>query len=94
MINNLGHFTFNYAIYSKSTRYERNLHVPQPHLAMRQKGVYYMSVKTFNSLPDYLIDLVHDKKQFIEKIKEILTHNLFYSVDEVLLHCQDLRLRK
>jgi hypothetical protein len=63
MVNNLGHFTFNYAICNKSTRHRRNLHAPQSHLAMRQKGVYYMSVNIFNSLPDYLIDLVHDKKQ-------------------------------
>jgi hypothetical protein len=46
MINNLGHFTFNHTIYNKSTRHGRNLHVPQSHLAMSQKGVYYyMSVK-------------------------------------------------
>jgi hypothetical protein len=61
MINNLGQFIFNYAIYNKSTRRGRNLHVPQSHLAMRQKGVYQMSVKIVNGLPDYLIDLIHDK---------------------------------
>jgi hypothetical protein len=61
MINNLEHFTFNYSIYKRSTRHGRNLHVPQSHLAMRQKGVHCMSIKIFNSLPDYLIDLVHDK---------------------------------
>jgi hypothetical protein len=94
MINNLGHFTFNYAVYNKSTWHGWNLHDPQSHLAMRQKGVYYMGVKSCNSLPDYWTDLVHDKKQFIGKIKEILTHNPFYSVDEFLLHCQDLQLRK
>jgi hypothetical protein len=40
MINNLEYFTFNYAIHNKLTRDGRNLHVPQTHLAMRQKGVY------------------------------------------------------
>jgi hypothetical protein len=67
--------------------------VPQSHLAKRQKGVYYMSVKFFNSLPNYLIDLVYDKKQFMEKIKNILIHNPSYTVDEFLLLCQDLQLR-
>jgi hypothetical protein len=57
---------------------------------MRQKGVHYTSVKIFNSLPAYLIDLVQDEKQFIGKLKEILIHNSFYSVDECLLYCQDL----
>jgi hypothetical protein len=61
MINNLEQFTFNPLIYKKSMRHGRNLHVHQSHLAKRQKGIYYMSLKIFNSLPDYLIDLVHDK---------------------------------
>jgi hypothetical protein len=61
MINNLENFTFNYSIYKRPTRHERNLHVPQSHLAMRQKGVHCISIKIFSSLPDYLIDLVHDK---------------------------------
>jgi hypothetical protein len=33
---------------------------------------------------------VHDKTQFIGKIKDIL--NLSYTVDEFLLLCQDLQL--
>jgi hypothetical protein len=72
---------------------QRILRVPQSHLAMSQKGVYYMSVKIFNSLPNYLIDLVHDKKQFMKEIKEILIHNPSYTVEEFLSLCQDLQLR-
>jgi hypothetical protein len=64
------------------------------HILQRgKKGVYYMSVKIFNSLPNYLIDLVHDGKQFMKKIKDILIYNLYYTVDEFLLLCQDLQLR-
>jgi hypothetical protein len=87
----VNYFTFNYAIHNKLTVYGRNLHVPKSHLAIRQKGVYYMSVNIFNSLPDYLTDLVHDKKQFIGKIKDILCHPS-YTFDEFLLLCQDLQL--
>jgi hypothetical protein len=61
MINNLEQLILNSSIYKKSMRHGTNLHVPQSHLAMRQKGVYYMSIQLFNSLPDYLIDLVYDK---------------------------------
>jgi hypothetical protein len=46
-----------------------NLHVPQSHLAMRQKGVHCMGIQIYNSLPVYLTDLLHDKKQFITEIK-------------------------
>ena len=45
MRSNLEHFTFNCAIHNKSTRHRGNLHVLQSHLTIRQKGVYYMSVK-------------------------------------------------
>jgi hypothetical protein len=69
MINNLEHFTFNYSVYKRSTRHGRNLHVPQSHLAMSQEGVHCMCIKFFNSLPDYLIDLVNDKKAVYKRNK-------------------------
>jgi hypothetical protein len=90
MISSLEHFTFNCAIHNKSTRLKGNLHVLQSHLTIRQKGVHYMSVKIFNSLPAFLIDSVRDEQQFIGKLKEILIHNYFYSGDEFFLYCQDL----
>jgi hypothetical protein len=93
MINNREHFTFNYSFYKRSTRYGRNLHVLQSHLVVRQKVVHCMSIKIFNSQPDYLIDLVHDKIQFIKEIKDVLIHNLSYTVDECLLFCRDQQLR-
>jgi hypothetical protein len=52
-----------------------------------------MSIKIFNSLPDYLIDLAHDRKQFIKEIKDVLIHNPSYTVKEFLLFCQDQQLR-
>jgi hypothetical protein len=52
-----------------------------------------MSIKIFNSLPDYLTDLVYDKKQFIKEIRDVLIHNLSYTVDEFLLFCRDQQLR-
>jgi hypothetical protein len=49
--------------------------------------------KNFNSLPDYLIDLVHDKKQVVKGIKDVLIHNPSYTVDEFLLFCRDQELK-
>jgi hypothetical protein len=43
MTNNLEQFTFNFSIYKKAMGHGRNLHVPQSHIAMRQKGIYYLS---------------------------------------------------
>jgi hypothetical protein len=39
-----------------------------------EKGVHYMNVTIFNSLPDYLTNLVQDKKQFTGKIMDILNY--------------------
>jgi hypothetical protein len=43
-----------------------------------------MSVKICNSLPDYLIKLIHDNSQFIGEIKyiQVLSHNPSYTIDE------------
>jgi hypothetical protein len=49
-----------------------------------------MSVKTFNSLPRFLVSLLKDEIMFVGKLKEILIHNSFYSVDKFLNYCQDL----
>jgi hypothetical protein len=89
MINNFEHFTFNCAIHNNLTRHRGNLHVLQSHLSLRQKGVHYMNVKIFNSLPKFLVG---DENQFTGKLKEILirVYNSFYSVDEFFNYCQDL----
>jgi hypothetical protein len=49
--------------------------------------------KKNNFMPDYLIDLVHDKKQFIKEMKDVLIHNPSHTVDEFLLFCWDQQLR-
>ena len=74
----------NCVVYNKLTRNRGNLHIPQAHLTNRQKGVYYMSVKIFNSLPKFLVDVLENDTMFIGKLKEILIRNAFYSVDELL----------
>jgi hypothetical protein len=77
MVSNLEYFIFNDAIHDKTTRHRVNLHVIQSHLAIRQKAVYYMCVKIFNSLPSYVRDLEQDRKLFLGKLKEILIDNSF-----------------
>jgi hypothetical protein len=81
-------FTFSCTVHNKLTRNRGNLHVLQSCLSIRQKGIHYMSVKIFNSLPKFLIDLLEDGTMFVERLKEILIHNAFYSVDEFLNYCQ------
>jgi hypothetical protein len=90
MINSLEHLTFNCAIRNKLTRHGGNLHALQSHLSLRQKGVCYMSVNIFNTLPNILVDLVGDENQFTGKLKETLIYNSVYSAYEFFDYCQDL----
>jgi hypothetical protein len=90
MINSLEHFTFSCAIHNKLKRHGDNLHVLQSHLSLRQKGIHYMSVNIFNSLPGILVDSVGDENHFTGRLKEILIYNSFYSVDGFFYYCQDL----
>jgi hypothetical protein len=87
--NNLELFTFNCTVHNKLTGNRGNLHVLQSHLLIAQQGVHNMGVKIFNSLPKFLVDLLEDETMFVERLKEILIHNAFYSVDEFLNYCQD-----
>jgi hypothetical protein len=48
-----------------------------------------MSVKIFNSLPKFVADVLEDETLLVRKLKEILIHNAFYSVDEFLNYCHD-----
>jgi hypothetical protein len=86
----LEHFTFNCAIHDQATRHRGNLNLLQSHLLLRQKGVHYLSINIFNSLPTYVRYLVQDGKQFIGKLKGNVINNSFYSVDEIWLYSQDL----
>jgi hypothetical protein len=43
----------------------------------------------FNSLPKFVVDLLEDETMFVERLKEILIYNAFYSVDDFLNYCQD-----
>jgi hypothetical protein len=87
--NNLELFTFNCTVHNKLTRNRGSLHVLQSHLSIRQKGIHCMSVKICNSLPKFLVDLLEDETMFVKRLKEILIHDVFYSVDGFLNYCQD-----
>jgi hypothetical protein len=49
------------------------LHVPQTNLSLYQRGVYCMSVKIFDKLPRYIVNSIENKKQFVGKLKNLLT---------------------
>jgi hypothetical protein len=51
VVNNKDQFVVNSATYNINTRQSTNLHLPKTSLAVSQKGVHYLGIKLFNSLP-------------------------------------------
>jgi hypothetical protein len=57
---------------------------PASKLSLYQKGVYYMSIKVFNSLPNWTADLVQNRKIFIGKLKSVWMEQSLYLVNNFL----------
>jgi len=71
--HNLAYFSCNSEIHNKFTRNTKCPHVPQVNFLAFQKGVYYyMCIKGFNSLPNWIVALVQNKKKYLGKLKSVL----------------------
>jgi hypothetical protein len=46
-----------------------------------------MSIKVFNSLPNWIANLVQNKKIFISKLRSVLMEQSFYSVNDFPDYC-------
>jgi len=90
LVNNLAYFSLNSEIHNKFTRSMKCLQYLQVDLLLYQKGVYYMSIKVFNSLPNCITDLVQNKKKFIGKLKSVLLEQSSYLVNNFLDYCGTL----
>jgi len=67
------------------------LHVPKVNLSAFQKGVYYMCIKGFNTLPNWIADLVQNEMKYLGKLKSVLMmEESFYSVIDFLDYCGTL----
>jgi hypothetical protein len=60
-------FALNMEFHSINTRHKWDLHVPLVNLSKVQKGVYYSSIKLFNSLPLSIKQVAHDLNKFKPK---------------------------
>jgi hypothetical protein len=72
MINNRQHFNINSDIHNINTRNSLDLHYPQSHLSVYQRGAHYTAIKVFNSLPVPIKQFSHDTKQFKMVLKGFL----------------------
>jgi hypothetical protein len=63
-MNNKQHFKVNSEIHNINTRNNLNLHYPQSHLTVYQKGMHYTRIKISNKLHVPIKQLLHDTRQF------------------------------
>jgi hypothetical protein len=65
-----------------NTRNDLDLHYPQSHLSVYQKGAHYTGIKVFNRIPVPIKQLPHGTKQYKMALKGSLYRHSFYSLDE------------
>jgi hypothetical protein len=73
-------------IHGRNTQYGSDFHYPIPNTALYQKSTYLMGLKVFNSLPSDIKDKVPDIKDFKSLIKNFLSCNTFYTLEEYFYH--------
>jgi hypothetical protein len=77
-------FTSNIEVHNINTRNKLKLHKPISNLTLYQKGVYNMSIRIFNKLPEYIANLIGNERIFIATFRQYLVKNSFYSLEEFL----------
>jgi hypothetical protein len=82
VIKNEELFTTNNEIHSICTRQHLNFHQPSANLTKHHTGMYYMSLKIFNTLPLYIKKESDNPKEFESLLKKFLYENLFYFLEE------------
>jgi hypothetical protein len=84
VIKNKETFITNNEIHEHDTRQVNNLHFPLATLKKFQSGAYYMGIKIYNNLPDYIKQEFNNKIKFESLLKQFLHQKTYYSIDEFL----------
>ena len=83
LLQNHEKFTSNTEVHNINTRNTLKSHKPISNLTLFQKGVYYMSIRIFNKLPDCIARLVENKRSFPSILRQYLVSKSFYSLEEL-----------
>jgi hypothetical protein len=85
VINNRQHFRINSDVHDINTRNDLDLHCPQSHLSVYQKGAHYTGIKVFNRLPVPIKQLSQDRKQFEMALKGFFASPFFLLIGRIFL---------
>jgi hypothetical protein len=91
LANNLEHFTFQSSIHETNTRRKVQMQKPVTNLTSYQRGVYYVSIKTFNALPVYTANQVTNRKFFINSLTAFLLDKSLYTNEEYFTYMHEMR---
>ena len=75
-------FSSNNSIHQYRTRYNNDLHLPIVNLKKYKDGPYFMAIKIYNHLPEYIKALTSDLKSFKKTLKGFLCRHSLYSIQE------------
>jgi len=79
LAHNLENFTFNNSLHGRCPRRRILLHTPVTNLVSYLKVMHYTTTEIFNILPKCAADLMVDKQQFVQSLRNILIEvSLFY----------------
>jgi hypothetical protein len=79
-------------VHSSDTKYKVQLHTPTANFSSYQGGVYYASIKTFNTLSALTAELLNNKKHFISMQKMFLIVEFFHSINEYLNYQHEVEI--
>ena len=82
--SNLEIYTSNTSVHDINTRRKLKLNKPAARLTMYQRCFCYNKINIYNKLPDYLVELVSNKKCFVLQLKKISVKP-FYSLEEYVV---------
>ena len=79
LAHNLENFTFNTSLHGMCPRRRLQLQRPEANFLSYLKAVHYTTTKIFNILPKCAADLMVDKQQFVQSLRNLLIEVfLFY----------------
>ena len=82
VVNYLDKFQTNLFVHSFNTRQKNHLHRQTICFSSIQKGVTYLAIKVFNSLPPHITKFMNNKQQLKHAVKQYLLTHAFYSWEE------------
>jgi hypothetical protein len=91
LASNLEYFSFQSSIHEINTRRKVQMQKPIANPTSYQRGVYYVSIKTFNALPVYIANQVTNRKYFINALKTFLLDKSLYTNEEYFTYMHRIR---